>query len=991
MPGPPSYLKPERFELLPTDEDASKRFSHWLKTLNNFLAQLEGNPDKLPILHNFVGHHPFTLIEDETTFDGAIGILKAQYQRPVNEIYARHVLYSRKQLPNESIDDYVQNLRELARKCNFQPVTAAVYQEESIRNSFIAGLRSNYIRQRLLEKETLDLKTAIENARALDVALVNSENYLSNSSSCASTYAEASKQSDKPRVQNSESSENIAAAVRPKERFSQKEPQNSDKCGYCGLSPSHPRFKCPASDVECHKCGRRGHFSKVCLSKSGRRYKKFSAATTDFSHEDSDREQSTNSQSSWPPFLCSVPNKSVPYSLSKSSITTEINNKQVSAVADSASCYSFVHPEFAKSSNLTIYSSNEKIYMASKSLTTEVSGYVKVKIKVGENVYNDFKVLVMPNLCADLILGLDFLSLHQSVTLKYGGNQPPLTICGLTTLKVDYPALFENLTPNCKPIADKRRYYSLEDREFIKTEVNRLLQEGIIEESKSPWRAQIVIVRKGEKKRMALDYSQTINLYTRLDAFPLPLIKDIVNQIAQYAVYSTIDLRSAYHQIKIKPQDKPYTAFEANGRLYHFNRVPFGVTNGVSAFQREMTKMVDKYSLQGTFPYLDNVTICGKDQLEHDRNLLKFQEAARDLNLTYNEDKCVFNTTKLSILGCVVEKGTIRPDPERMRPLMELPLPKDSKALKRLLGFFSYYSCWIPKFSDKIRPVSQTTSFPISKEAEDAINLMKTDIQNSVVGFIDETIPFTVECDASDVAIAATLNQKGRPVAFFARTLQNHELRFPSIEKEAMSIIEAVRFWRQFLSTRKFTLVTDQRSVAFMFDSHQNKSKIKTDKFIRWRLELSTYNYDITYRPGRLNEPADALSRVCALATNQNLKTLHHDLCHPGVTRLYHFVKSKNLPFSVEEVRAVTRSCSICAQCKPQFYKNSQQNHLIKSTRPYERLNVDFKGPLETTNKNKYFLHIIDEWSRFPFVFPCPDVSTKSVIQAFWRSVIFFF
>ena len=121
-----------------------------------------------------------------------------------------------------------------------------------------------------------------------------------------------------------------------------------------------------------------------------------------------------------------------------------------------------------------------------------------------------------------------------------------------------------------------------------------------------------MIVRKGEKKRMALDYSQTVNLNTRLDAFPLPLIKDIVNQIAQYAVYSTIDLRSAYHQIKIKPQDKPYTAFEANGRLYQFNRVPFGLTNGVSAFQREMTKMVDKYSLEGTFPYLDNVTICGR-------------------------------------------------------------------------------------------------------------------------------------------------------------------------------------------------------------------------------------------------------------------------------------------------------------------------------------------------------------------------------------------
>ena len=974
--APPSYLKPERLDLQPTDEDASKKFSHWLQTLNNFLELLDGTPNKLHILHNFVGHHAYTLIEEETTFDNAVKVLKSQYQKPVNEIYARHVLSTRRQLPDESIDDYVQNLRVLARKCNFQDVTAAVYQEESIRNSFIAGLRSNYIRQRLLENQQLDLKTAIASARALDVSVVNSESYVSNPQ-CASAHANREKSPNKE-----SENESFFAAVRSKKRFDQKETNSYDKCEFCGQSPNHPRFKCPAREAECFRCHRRGHFGYVCRTKPARRPHKFSAAATNSHQNPESDDDQFGGNSSWPPFLCSVPGKSVPESLSKSTIHLEINNKSVCGVADSASCYSFIHPSFAKSLNLHISPANEKISMASKSLMTEVSGYSKANIKVSGTIYDDFKLYVLPNLCADMILGLDFLALHQSVTLKYGGSQPPLTICGLTSLKVDPPDLFENLTPNVKPIADKRRYYSLEDREFIKSEVARLLKEDIIEESKSPWRAQIVIVKKGEKKRMALDYSQTINLFTRLDAFPLPLIKDIVNQIAQYAVYSTIDLRAAYHQIKIKPKDRAYTAFEANGRLYQFTRVPFGVTNGVSAFQREMTKMVDKYSLKGVFPYLDNVTICGKDQLDHDMNLEKFKNAASDMNLTYNPEKCVFSTTKLSILGCVVEKGKIRPDPERMRPLMELPFPKDTKSLKRLMGFFSYYSCWIPKFSDKIRPVSQTTSFPISKEAEEAINLMKKDIENSMVGCIDETIPFTVECDASDVALAATLNQNGRPVSFFARSLQNHELRYPSVEKEAMSIIEAVRHWRQFLSSKRFNLITDQRSVAFMFDSHRNKSKIKNEKFIRWRLELSTYNYDITYRPGRLNEPADALSRVCALTSTRDLKSLHTELCHPGVTRLYHFIKSKNLPYSIEEVRAVTRSCSICAQCKPQFYKNSVQNHLIKSTRPFERLNVDFKGPLDSTNKNKYFLHIIDEWSRFPFVFPCPDVSAKSVIQA---------
>ena len=114
------------------------------------------------------------------------------------------------------------------------------------------------------------------------------------------------------------------------------------------------------------------------------------------------------------------------------------------------------------------------------------------------------------------------------------------------------------------------------------------MKEGIIEPSLSPWRAQVVVTKDGNhKKRLAIDDSQTINRFTLLDAFPLPRISDMVNKIAQYRVFSTIDLRSAYHQVPLKDEDKPYTTFEARGNLYQFTRLPFGVTNGVACFQRE--------------------------------------------------------------------------------------------------------------------------------------------------------------------------------------------------------------------------------------------------------------------------------------------------------------------------------------------------------------------------------------------------------------------
>ena len=145
-------------------------------------------------------------------------------------------------------------------------------------------------------------------------------------------------------------------------------------------------------------------------------------------------------------------------------------------------------------------------------------------------------------------------------------------------------------------------------------------------------------------------------------------------------------------------------------------------------------------------------------------------------------------------------------------------------------------------------------------------------------------------------------------------------------------------------------------------------------------MELSPFQYNIVYRPGKDNIAADALSRVCATSSLSVLSKLHVDLCHPGVTRFNHFVKAKNLPYSVSDVKTVVSSCDACAKLKPQFLKPVNPP-LIKATQPFERLSIDFKGPLPSVSKNVYMLTIIDEYSRFPFVYPCKDMLTETVIK----------
>ena len=161
-----------------------------------------------------------------------------------------------------------------------------------------------------------------------------------------------------------------------------------------------------------------------------------------------------------------------------------------------------------------------------------------------------------------MILGQDFMNKHESVVFNFGGKEPTLHVCALNAMNIASPTLFSSLDNDCNPVAVKSRKQTNENYKFIASETQKLLADGIIEHSISPWRAQVLVVTNPEthKKRMVIDYSQTINRYTQLDAYPLPDIENMVREIAKYSVFSTVDLRSAYHQVPLKIEDKPYTA-----------------------------------------------------------------------------------------------------------------------------------------------------------------------------------------------------------------------------------------------------------------------------------------------------------------------------------------------------------------------------------------------------------------------------------------------
>ena len=739
---------------------------------------------------------------------------------------------------------------------------------------------------------------------------------------------------------------------------------DSVSCEFCGQG-QHPRSSCPARHARCDFCKIAGHFRPVC-----RKLLRLSKANP------------------------TITTAAFTASLDPTVVPVKICGMTYNALIDTGSTYSFIDTKAAdRLINLPKQSQVMKISLASANKSAISSAFLSVpKLELCGTYYENFKLSVLDGLCFDVLLGHDLFSKHKDIQVKFGGTGHSLIIdqfskygiCNVAKANIEPTPIFHTLRQDAVPVACKSRRYSDEDKMFIRQEVEKLKKEGIVEDSRSPWRAQVLVTKQDEfhKRRMVVDYSKTVNKFTDTDAYPLPRIDDMAIEVSKSKIFSTFDLKSAYHQVPILPKERPFTAFEADGQLLQFTRVPFGVTNGVAHFQRTINSLIKENNLQSTWAYLDNVTVGGFTQAEHDANVQAFYDMVKKYELTLNHDKSIISVKEINMLGYLISHLTLKPDPERMKPLLNLPLPTDSKSLARALGLFAYYSQWIKQFSDKIKPLTQGTAFPMDNSLISAFESLKSDVVSSSLASPNGRDKLVIETDASDIALSARLNQNGRPIAFFSRTLQPHEKRHPAIEKEAAAIVEACRKWRHYLYNSRFRLVTDQRSVSFIFNSADH-GKTKNHKIERWRIELSSLSFDITYRPGADNAAADCLSRVVlasVCATDNALKNLHDGLVHPGASRLYSFVRARNLPYSMEDVKRVISKCQICARVKPLFYR-PENPPLIKATQALERLAIDFKGPLPSVSQNKYLLTVVDEYSRYPWAFPCKEMTAKTIID----------
>ncbi|GFU16947.1 uncharacterized protein NPIL_85751, partial [Nephila pilipes] len=244
-------LKPERFDIDPTCSNAETKWRHWKKTFENFLGGIKTltEENKLPLLSNYVTSNVYQFINDCTTYTGAIAILDSLFIKKRNVIFARHCLSTRNQQTEETVSEYLQVLNQLSKDCDFTDVKAEEYRKEYIRDAFIRGLKCPRIRQRLLENTSMTLDQAFEQARTLESAEVHAASYMGNSFPVQSAAMKTDDFSEETLATSAASSSS-----------------RSQKCFFCG-NDLHSRTICPARDVFCRKCGKKGHYQRVCKSR----------------------------------------------------------------------------------------------------------------------------------------------------------------------------------------------------------------------------------------------------------------------------------------------------------------------------------------------------------------------------------------------------------------------------------------------------------------------------------------------------------------------------------------------------------------------------------------------------------------------------------------------------------------------------------------------------------------------------------------------------
>ncbi|WVZ76240.1 hypothetical protein U9M48_024229 [Paspalum notatum var. saurae] len=396
------------------------------------------------------------------------------------------------------------------------------------------------------------------------------------------------------------------------------------------------------------------------------------------------------------------------------------------------------------------------------------------------------------------------------------------------------------LLPGTAPIAMRQYRMAPVEQDEVKKNIHELLAKGFIRRSSSPWSFPVLLVEKKDTdvKRMCVDY-RALNKVTIKNKYPLPCIDDLFDQLQGACVFSKIDLRSSYHQLKICASDISKTAFTTKYGLYEYTVTSFGLTNAPAYFMQLMNSMFMDYLDKFVVVFIDDILIYYKKEAEHEEHLRLVLQRLREHKLYAKFSKCEFWIDEVRFLGHVVSKSGIAVDPSNVNTVPEIP-----KEVREFLGLAGYYRRFIENFSKIAKPMTSL----LEKDAE----FRWTDAQQAAFDELKKRLTTAPVLDG----LGCVLMQEGKVIAYASRQLRKHEVNYPTHDLELAAVVLALKIWRHYLFGQRCEIYTDHKSLKYIFTQNELNMRQR-----RWLELIKDYHMEIHYHPGKANVVADALSR----------------------------------------------------------------------------------------------------------------------------------
>jgi hypothetical protein len=590
-----------------------------------------------------------------------------------------------------------------------------------------------------------------------------------------------------------------------------------------------------------------------------------------------------------------------------------------------------------------------------------------------------------------------------------------------------------------------------EETNELKRQVSELLEKGHVRESMSPCAVPVLLVPKKDGTwRMCVD-CRAINNITVKYRHPIPRLDDMLDELHGSCIFSKIDLKSGYHQIRIKEGDEWKTAFKTKYGLYEWLVMPFGLTNAPSTFMRLMNHVLRAFIGRFVVVYFDDILIYSKNLDDHVVHVKSVLDVLRKEMLFANLKKCTFYADKLVFFGFVVSAQGIQVDEEKVRAIQDWPSPTSVGNVRSFHGLASFYRWFVKDFSSLAAPLTEVikknVGFRWGEEQEKAFQLIKEKLTNApLLSLPNFSKTFEIECDASGVGVGAVLMQEGRPIAYFNEKLSGAALNYPTYDKELYALVWALETWQHYLWPKEFVIHTDHESLKHLKGQHKlNK------RHARWVEFIETFPYVIWYKQGKENVVADALSHRYALLSTLDAKLLgfeyikelyaedhefceeyracekitsgkffwldgflfqENKLCVPNCSRrellvqesyggglMGHFGVAKTLailqghfywPYMKRDVERICGRCVTCRQAKSKVQPNGLYTPLPIPSEPWIDISMDFVFGLPRTKRGRDSIFVVlDRFSKMAHFIPCHKTDDAShVADLFFREIV---